>query len=274
MMRFFGRRLLQEKGDANIILLAAALPTLILVATAAVDIVRFPAVKQQIRSVVHAGVRNLTATLNGQSAAATGLGWCVLPHLSTAGNGCSSLPACAVDEDCDNCGCTGAADPSTAKHGLTNVGTFIVNSLKAGSVGFYSHGAEDISVDLALINLTVNPTTGEVKGREVVYTLVGGDIGADLALSPDLTAQIDKLIVGPGNLKLGIQMGTSASKRYFHVPVLVAVVGVRVHHVFNFTSELRFGEKANSKADSSVVVTTVVKPLRLAYAMHGESDSP
>ncbi|MCB0343694.1 MAG: hypothetical protein KDD66_01180 [Bdellovibrionales bacterium] len=267
----FIRKLCSQSGEMNIVLLAAALPTLILVATASVDIIRFPAVKQQIRAAIHSSVRHLTTTFNGQVAPGTGMNWCVLPHPETSGYKCADQDACTADADCPTCGCSGGSDPSIGKYTLDTAGKYIIDSLMSGSssVGFYKHSKDDIAIAIGIYNLLVNVSTGEVKQKELVYAFSGAELGVNLDLSTDLDSVIDKIIFNGDPKVLGVQIGTSASPKYFNVPVMAARVGVRVHHIFNFTTGFRFGNSSNAKSDSSVVVTTVIKPLPKVFALHG-----
>ncbi len=267
------RRLNSQAGEMNIVLLAAALPTLILVATAAVDIIRFPAVKQQIRAAIHASVQQLTVTLNSEVEIGTGMNWCVLPYVDETPMGCGTAGACAVPEDCTNCGCSGGVSPTTGKYALSNAADSILTSLTGGSGAFYAHDKKDLAINVGMYNLLVNSGTGEPVGRETVYIITNSNVGGGLEFSVDLDEIVDGLLGDASKKILGVQIGSPTSPRYYHVPVLVAVVAVRVKHIFNFTDELRFGHKSQSNKDSSVMLTTVIKPLPRIISLHGTPDS-
>ena len=122
-----------EKGMLNIITAALALPILLLLSAAAMDVVRFPVVKQHLYSSLQAGFDALAIEGANGWEIASGQNLCLL-----TGNNSES-------EKCPRCkrrikkNCSGARDDHAASTALKNAVELLFAENTKGGFGILSH---------------------------------------------------------------------------------------------------------------------------------------
>lgn len=263
------------QGILNITALAVALPILLLLIIAAVDVIRLPIVMQQMDSSLGAGFDSLALpaeiTKEGFDLAA-GKDWCAL--LQNA----SGCPHCEKESHL----CTGAKDSEGARKGLLNAKEQIVHELTKLGFGIFSHKEKNVVVELALYNLIVDDN-GYIIEKELVSALTTskGQRPKPEGIR-DHRKLVEKMFFAGKLLRLGIPIAITEEKpgmlREHHnekkrtftdIPLVVMLAQVRVKHFFGFTQKLgivpdpldKVDDATPSLLNSSVLTAILVRPL-------------
>lgn len=265
--------LCNSHGLINVVTVAIALPLLILILAAAVDVIRLPIIQQQIYGDAHAAYDmlffgNESKGNNAPKELLAGKSWCIL---KTPNNSPYDCPSC--DDFGVGVSCSGAADYAAAKIALRNAGNFLLSELSdSREMAIFRHSPEDIRVHLAVYNLLVprRVKSNRIVGKELVAEFDSADDGGSLDYSPDFDAIVRGQFITPKNRHLGILLGDVPSDKQgaTDIPIVVISVAVRVKHIFGITGKLSLGANAKKTPghDGSVIlVVNIVRPLsRLA----------
>ncbi|MBL7661196.1 hypothetical protein JNK13_00445, partial [bacterium] len=234
-------RIANERGDINLITVAVALPLLLLVATAAFDILRFPILKQRILSELSASSENMAQNTVDVDfpAVATGRSWCALLDPNHPHYGCESC------DGADYADCNFPADVTATNTILRNsVLLPLISRITAN--GFSLTQAIDPSqlrIRVGIFNLltTAADQTGQIRSIGKVAEQDSADLGANLAVSPlpNLADLVDKHFGISEGLApaLGHAIGTADAEsypRFTHAPVVVFDCYLKVKHFFKF----------------------------------------
>jgi len=229
-----------SKGVLNIVALAITLPILILLATAAVDIIRLPIVEQQLQQ---------TALSVYDS----------LQH----DNASAGFTVCAVqgknlrDESCDQCSpsakkdCSGAKDFQAGKVAVRQAVESAFQQLTSGNVGVTTHDADDVYIDISIFNILVDED-GKVIGKEIVAERDAKQLGAVLASNYSSTNLVNEKFFnskspwpGPWIDVVGVR-----TKQAFPATVAIIHLSVRVEYIFGFAAGLGKESVGDSKTEA------------------------
>ena len=256
--------ILGQRGDANIIVMAVALPVLLLLISAATDVARIPIIKQQIEGAAHAA---FDAAILDEAVQAGG----TFSDPLAARNWCDWI---AVDHpcyDCDACGggdCTGSKDDQLSSDGsnpLNAVTASVIEQLSSSVVPMLAHAQADMTVKAGVFNIVVNGA-GVPTSVETVRLSTANE-GA-LAYPIDLASYATNTLLPAAGSAIGywtFSDAASGGPNYTHMGVMIIGAAVRTRHFFNFPTGLRFGETpvegGAPKSDETTIVTTIVRPL-------------
>ncbi|MCB0359415.1 MAG: hypothetical protein KDD44_07255 [Bdellovibrionales bacterium] len=258
----------------NIAIVAGALPVLLLAIIAAAEITRLPLVKQQMLSAISSGEQWMVGSDSGTTRTGTSMNWCPLfgSELMAAYSDppCPQWKACSVGEACSK---SDFADTSFAGTVADNIAKRIQDDLTGGS-GVYGHAKADVGIQVDIVNLLVaragNPLDGAVIGHEVVassdvmyrgiVSAAADDLMSQLFLNDNVTSAVPRLTT----------KGASSTPQYFHAPLAIIWVAVRVHHAFPLPTALRFGASGyTSSASTSTLTATVIRPFPRIFRASG-----
>jgi|GEM_PF-5793393 len=266
------RVLINQRGDTNLVVMAVALPLLLLLVTAATDIARIPIVKQQLETVIHSSFDTAVLRFSENSQSWTdpiaGRNWCAwLGHEHPEYN-------CP---DCDEGACSGGKDVEVSYDGASPLKMAVdeaIRELSSSSLPLMAHANADITIRAGIFNLTVDPNGYGVTGVETV-ALMGG-VDGEMNYPFDLKAYLEnKLIPRATTLKgswLTAVVGGDLN-RYAHLSVIVVAGAVRTKHFFNFPTGLRLGvtpaNGGEAGGDETTILSTMVRPLARSIRLSG-----
>lgn len=269
-----------ESGVENIIIMAVALPLLLLLIVAAVDIIRVPTAKAQVYRALNSAFDYLVLDLGNDSRLArklNGRNWCaILPRNFPAAQDCNSTCEFTAPLSCVNTNFNpgGSWDSSTSLDLARNV---IIDELQG--TGIFGFGTLDIN------NLPADASTSDIAVKVGLYNLVAKGMSVDGATSMEivnalpigsslwdgidgyalnkniLSVVLAKFVTSPSAQTVGLEYGPNAGT---HVPVIALWAAVKVTHSFKWPSAIQLGDTprtGGSHQTESIVTGLVIRPL-------------
>ena len=246
-----------ESGVTNLVILAIALPLLVAIITGAVDVIRFPVVKQQMKNASQAAANSLGSS----SQAFSSINWCAIP-----GNPDTSCEPCL---ECTkrNCRCKGLGN-SMAESELKQATEILFDELTSSGSGIYSSKPENVFIEGAIFTVYVDTTSTEGRAVKVerIASSNGSLFGATLESSGSLEDYVSQKVLGN---KLGVLVNREKKSRAssYHVGIVAFRVAVKVDHVFAFSKRLKFGKTDSSTNRESVIESHIIRPLPSSFSL-------
>lgn len=269
-----------ESGVENIIILAIALPLLLLLIIAAVDIIRVPTAKAQIYRALNAGYDYLMVDLGNDSRLArklNGRNWCaILPRNFPAAQDCNSTCEFSTPTSCGGTDFNpgGGFDFATSLDLARNV---IIDELQGS--GIFGFGTLDIN------NLPGDASTSDIAVKVNVYNLTAKGMSVDGATSLEIVESNyiaeQSEWAGIGGYGMGKSLNSLVAEKFVtspaqtvaieygpntgtHVPIVVLWAAVKVTHSFKWPSVIKLGETprtGGSHQTESIVTGVIIRPL-------------
>lgn len=265
-----------HRGIADLVLLAFALPLIILLITTAFDIMRIPIAKSQVYDALNSGYDYLLFNVGNDNLPArrfSGQNWCALVDDDPDAGENNCEPACSLSSPQD---CTGAPPIGTWNNQMLSLAQSVILEQLEGSglFGFgdvdpslpATAGPTDMALKIGFYQLVVvgysNTTT---DSKVVINSEKIGEISWEgLNGYPTARVDLDQMVRDryvSDNTKniLGFEYGTSDAT---HVGLIVLWAAVRVKHSLSFPQFLKLGlpqADGSWKTDESIVGAQIVR---------------
>lgn len=269
-----------ESGVENIVILAVALPLLLLLIVAAVDIIRVPTAKAQVYRALNSAFDYLMVDIGNDNRLArklNGRNWCaILPRNFPTAQDCNSTCEFTTPTSCSgsNFNPGGSFDFGTTLDLARNV---IIDELQG--TGIFGFGTLDIN------NLPADASTSDIAVKVALFYLTTKGMSVDGATSMEivevnsiaeqsewpgldgygmnkslLAFVTEKFVTSPAQT-VGIEYGPNVGT---HVPVVALWAAVKVTHSFKWPSVIQLGDTprtGGSHQTESIVTGLIVRPL-------------
>jgi hypothetical protein len=218
-----------ERGDTNIIVLAVALPILLLIAGAALDVIRLPLAKQQLVSSLHAGLDGYSCRVTDDRKAPAGVSACCRPG-ARAGGGRQT-------------------DEEASQAAATAIQCLVRSQLAAKSARLYSFADDEVKAS-AWIYSAQPDKFGFLRDPVLLASAPAGEPAPAAALTALKRASAP---LGPVS---GFSAETGKPLRS-GVKLLIVHGSVRVRYLFNFNDSSGSTEAAAGRLINAVLVLPV-----------------